>query len=54
MGKKLRDMKFSVNKNDAVSKRKEIFKVLKEEGLKREENKDVTEEEVDRLWNDER
>jgi uncharacterized metal-binding protein len=43
-----------MNKNDVVRKRKDMFEVLKEEGLKREENKDVTEEEVDRLWNDER
>jgi hypothetical protein len=40
--------------DDVVRKRKDMFKVLKEEGLKREENEDVTEEEVDRLWNDER
>jgi hypothetical protein len=40
--------------DDVVRKRKDMFKALKEEGLKREENKDVTEEEVDRLWNDER
>ncbi len=53
-GKKLREMKLSMNKNDVVRKRKDMFEVLKEEGLKREENKDVTEEEVDRLWNDER
>jgi hypothetical protein len=49
-GKKMRNMKFFVDKTEALQKREIIFSLLKNEGLQKGENSQITEKEIDKMW----
>jgi hypothetical protein len=45
-------MRFYASKDDVIEKRRNIFQVLKIEGLKKNQNPYVKEEDVDRMWDE--
>jgi hypothetical protein len=49
--KKTQNMRFSVEPNEVKEKRESIFQTLKAEGLRKNENDAVKEEDIDKMWN---
>ena len=48
----MRGMVFLHEEREVSDKRQQIFLTLKTEGLKMTKNKYITEEDVDRMWNE--